>query len=208
MATVPAQTGSPAASPPAPPLAPAKRRLLHRPEKPIRTAIYLTLLLGCTVLFIYPFLWMVSASLKPRPYVFDNKLVPTHWQPANYKYVFTGTPDQPGAVPFAHWMWNSFYIATLAALTVTITSALVAFGFAYFRFPLRNFLFALVLGSLMLPTAVTLVPTFLIFNHLHLVGTQYPLWTRNLFGSAIYIFLMRQFFLGIPRSLFEAARID
>ena len=209
MATTPVQPGAPVALPPSvAPAVPERRRRLGWPKNPIRTTIYLSLLLACTALFVYPFLWMVSASLKPRPYVFDNKVIPTHWQPANYEYVFKGTPDQPGAVPFAHWVWNSFYIATLAALTVTVSSALVAWGFAYFRFPLRNLLFGLVLGSMMLPTAVTMVPVFLVWNHLHLVGTQYPLWMNNLFGSAFYIFLIRQFFLGIPRSLFEAARID
>jgi multiple sugar transport system permease protein len=96
----------------------------------------------------------------------------------------------------------------LAAGTVTISSALVAFAFAYFRFPLRNLLFGCVLGTMMLPGAVTMIPVYLIWNKIHLTGTQYPLWMMNLFGSAFYIFLLRQFFLGIPRELFEAARMD
>ena len=100
---------------------------------------------------------------------------------------------------------------------MTISSALVAFGFAYFRFPLRNFLFGCVLATMMLPGVVTLVPTYLLWNKLHFTGpgtflflskNQYPLWAPNLFGSAFYIFLLRQFFLGIPRELFEASRMD
>jgi multiple sugar transport system permease protein len=96
----------------------------------------------------------------------------------------------------------------LAAVTVTFSSALVAFAFAYFRFPGRNFLFACVLGTMMLPGAVTLIPVYLIWNHVHLADSQFPLWMGNLFGSAFYIFLQRQFFLGVPRELFEASRID
>jgi len=209
MTSTPVTTGTPQpALPPAPIVAPEAGRPWWRPEKPLRTAVYLLLLGGCTVLFVYPFLWAVSASLKPRPEVFDNKLIPRHWHPVNYVDIFRGVPGTTYVAPFAHWFLNSAYIAVAGAAAVTASSALVAFAFAYFRFPLRNALFALVLASMMLPAAVTMIPVFLIWNHLHLVGTQYPLWMSNLFGSAIYIFLMRQFFLGIPRELFEAARID
>ena len=84
----------------------------------------------------------------------------------------------------------------------------MAFGFAYFKFPGRKLLFGLVLATMMLPGAVTLVPQYLIWKQLGLVGTNVPLWGMNLFGSAFYIFLQRQFFLGLPRELFEAARMD
>jgi multiple sugar transport system permease protein len=103
---------------------------------------------------------------------------------------------------------NSLVIGMMAALTVTLSSAFVAFGFAYFRFPGRNVLFGLVLATMMLPTAVTMIPNYLVWNWLGLTNTQVPLWAHNLFGSAFYIFLLRQFFLGLPRELFEAARVD
>jgi multiple sugar transport system permease protein len=203
-----APAGAPVAIPPVPPIAEAAARPWWRPEKPIRTAIYLLLLMVCTVMFVYPFLWMISASLKPREEVFDNALIPHHWRFSNYLDVFRGVPDISSSPPIANWFWNSGYIAVLAATTVTISSALVAFAFAYFRFPLRNLLFGLVLASMMLPGAVTMIPTYLIWNKVHLTGTQYPLWLNNVFGAPFYIFLMRQFFLGIPRELFEAARVD
>jgi len=158
-------------------------------------------LLGLSVLFIYPFVWAISASLKPREHVFDNRLIPEVWQPSNYTEVWD-------IAPVLTWFLNSVYIGVLAAATVTISSAIVAFGFAYFRFPGRNALFGLVLATMMLPAAVTMIPVYLIWNELGLVNTQYPLWVMNLFGSAFYIFLLRQFFLGIPRELFEAARMD
>jgi multiple sugar transport system permease protein len=178
---------------------PPRRRF--RVEHPVQTAIFLVLLIGASLLFLYPFAWTVSASLKPREYVFDNSLIPWHFQPSNYRDVWN-------AVPMVHWLFNSMWIACAAALTVTFSSALTAFSFAYFRFPGRNFLFGCVLATMMLPYAATMIPTYLIWNHLHLTGTQYPLWATNLFGSAFYIFLQRQFFLGIPRDVFEAARID
>jgi multiple sugar transport system permease protein len=208
VATPATPAGAPVALPPAPPIVVEANRPWWRPERPIRTAIYLIVLGGCTVLFLYPFLWMISASLKPRPDVFDNALIPHRWHFSNYLDVFRGVPDLAEAPPIGHWFLNSAYISLLAAVTVTISSGLVAFAFAYFRFPLRNFLFALVLGSMMLPGAVTMIPTYLIWNKINLTGTQYPLWMQNLFGAPFYIFLMRQFFLGIPREMFEAARVD
>jgi multiple sugar transport system permease protein len=206
--TAPAQSGPVPAIPPAPPLVPERRRRWLPEGNPLKNAIYILLLLGCTVIFVYPFLWAVSASLKPREEVFDNKLIPEHWQFSNYLDVFRGTPEVGYVAPFGRWFWNSMYIGVLAAVTVTVSSALVAFAFAYFRFPLRNFLFACVLATMMLPGAVTMIPVYLIWNHFNLTGTQYPLWAQNLFGSAFYIFLLRQFFLGIPRELFEASRMD
>jgi multiple sugar transport system permease protein len=111
-------------------------------------------------------------------------------------------------LPLLSWVGNSLLIAVLAAGFVTLSSSVVAFGFAYFKFPGRNILFGIVLATMMLPGAVTLVPQFLIWNSIDLVGTNVPLWGMNLFGSAFYIFLQRQFFLGLPREIFEAARMD
>jgi multiple sugar transport system permease protein len=193
----------------------------------VKTAFFIVLLTFISILAVYPFIWLVSASLKPQGDVFDNKLIPERWQ-----WNYTGDPTPvPGDeklfdlpdTPVLHWVWNSVWIGLLAAVIVAFSSAIVAFAFAYFRFPGRNFLFALILATMMLPGAVTMIPVYLIWNELTVmtgetgrlaflpdigVNTQYPLWVPNLFGSAFYIFLLRQFFLGIPRDLFEAARID
>jgi multiple sugar transport system permease protein len=218
--TTPIQSsGAPGtALPPVAPAVPEPRRRRWRPSgNPFAQAFYFLILAICTVLFVYPFIWAVSASLKPREEVFDNKLIPRHFHPSNYLDVFRGLSDTIYKAPFATWFWNSMWIGFLAAFAVTISSALVAFGFAYFRFPLRNFFFGCVLATMMLPGVVTLIPTYLIWNKLHFTGpgtflflsrNQYPLWATNLFGSAFYIFLLRQFFLGIPRELFEASRMD
>ncbi|WP_328898610.1 MULTISPECIES: carbohydrate ABC transporter permease [unclassified Streptomyces] len=169
--------------------------------RPVRRALRTASLLVAAGVFLYPFLWLISASLKPSTDVFDNALIPHVWQVGNYAEIWR-------AVPLLQWVGNSIAVTLAAAVTVTVSSALVAFGFAYFRFPGRDALFALVVGTMMLPAVVTMVPQYLIWNWLHLASSQVPLWAPNLFGSAFYIFLLRQFFLGLPRELFEAARID
>jgi multiple sugar transport system permease protein len=187
----------------------------------ISRGLFVLLLTGLSILFIYPFVWLISASFKPSGDVFDNALIPHHWS-----WNFTG-PNLPephaqylfNVAPVAHWIVNSIWISFLGAGLVTLSSAMVAFAFAYFRFPLRGVLFGILLGTMMLPGEVTMIPVYLLWNHIgnftttHIhyrigTGTQYPLWVPNMFGSAFYIFLQRQFFLGIPRDYFEAARMD
>jgi multiple sugar transport system permease protein len=158
-------------------------------------------LVAASVLFLYPFVWLLSASLKPRSQVFDNALVPNEFAWNTFVKIWD-------AAPVLTWFVNSVVVTLAAAVAVTISSSLVAFGFAYFRFPGRNVLFGFVLATMMLPTAVTMIPVYMIWNSVGLATTQVPLWAANLFGSAFYIFLLRQFFLGLPRDMFEAARID
>ncbi|MEV6908371.1 carbohydrate ABC transporter permease [Amycolatopsis sp. NPDC051071] len=158
-------------------------------------------LVATAVLFVYPFAWLLSASVKPGDQVFDNALFPQQMVLGNYAEIWR-------AAPVAAWLVNSVAVSLAAALAATVASSVVSFGFAYFRFPGRNALFGLVLATMMLPGAVTMIPVYLIWNEAGLASTQVPLWAGNLFGSAFYIFLLRQFFLGLPRELFEAARID
>src|SRR3990170_3955152 len=153
-------------------------------------AAFLALLLFFTILCIYPFIWLVSASLKPGAEVLNGELIPDPIMWENYSRLFELTQ-------MGKWSVNSVYVSLLAA-----------FAFAYFRFPYRNAAFAVVLASMMLPGAVTMIPTFLIWNALGYVNTLEPLWAANLFASPFYIFLLRQFFLGLPRELFDAARVD
>lgn len=173
-----------------------------RPPRNLVVRLITWALLGLTtVLFIYPFVWLVSASFKPRGEVFDNKLIPDTFTFDNYIKVWH-------EAPMALWLVNSIWVTVLAAVTVTFSSAMVAWGFSYFRFRGRGALFGVVLATMMLPGAVTMIPVFLIWNSLGMVGTLTPLWAGNLFGSAFYIFLLRQFFLGLPRDLFDAAKVD
>ena len=180
----------------------------------ITQGLFLLLLAGLAVLFLYPFVWLLGAAFKPKEESLSfSSTFPDHWH-----WNFTGPKhDIPypqylfNVAPVARWFINSFWISGLGALAVTLSSAAVAFAFAYFRFPLRNVLFGILLATMMLPGEVTMIPVYLLWNHVgkfteahawlpHIgTGTQYPLWMPNLFGSAFYIFLQRQFFLGIPR---------
>jgi multiple sugar transport system permease protein len=152
-----------------------------RPDPPRTLAarvgrwIVLALLVGFSLLFMYPFVWLISASLKPREDVFDNKLIPDVLTFENYLTVWQDAP-------LLLWLGNTVLVTVLAALAVTITSSMVAWAFAYYRFPGRNVLFGLVLASMMLPGAVTMIPVFLIWDSLGQVDTLTPLWAGNLFG--------------------------
>jgi len=179
-----------------------RRQRHRRPPRTLVARILLTIpLIGFALLFLYPFAWLLAASLKPRGEVFDNALFPRTLVPENYVEVWN-------QLPLMSWMWNSIAIALLAATAVAVSSSIVAFGFAYFRFPGRGLLFGLVLATMMLPGAVTMIPIYLIWKQTGMLGTWVPLWGMNLFGSAFYIFLQRQFYLGLPKELFEAARLD
>ncbi len=181
------------------------RRPVREPSRQGRSSalrwFLYALLTAITLIFIYPFVWLVSASFKPRGEVFDNKLIPETFTFDNYLAVWQ-------EAPMALWLLNTALVTLLATVAVTISSSLVAWGFSYFRFRGRNVLFGVVLATMMLPGAVTMIPVYLIWDSLGQVGTLTPLWAGNLFGSAFYIFLLRQFFLGLPRDVFEAAKLD
>jgi multiple sugar transport system permease protein len=180
---------------------PSPRRARERSRSRVATTLRWVALVFFTLAFMYPFAWLLAATLKPRGEVFDNRLWPKTFTPENYALVWE-------KLPLLDWITNSIFIALASATLVTLSSSLVAYGFAMFRFPFRKALFALVLGTMMLPGAVTLIPTYLIWQKLGFLGTTVPLWGTALFGSAFYIFLQRQFFLGLPREIFEAARMD
>jgi multiple sugar transport system permease protein len=183
------------------PKAPSQKRRWRGPQTTLGKILLGVVAVAFALLFMYPFAWLISASFKPRGEVFDNKLIPETFVPQNYVEVWN-------QLPLTNWMFNSIAIALLAATAVAVSSSIVAFGFAYFRFPGRGMLFGLVLATMMLPGAVTMIPIYLIWKETGLLGTWVPLWGMNLFGSAFYIFLQRQFFLGLPKELFEAARLD
>jgi multiple sugar transport system permease protein len=197
------EAAPPRALEPTPPFVAAEPRRPSRrsARTKLGRAAVLLLLSVITLAFVYPFFWLLSASFKPRSDVFDNRLIPKTFTFDNYIAVWQ-------EAPMALWLLNTVIVTVLATLTVTVSSALVAWGFAYFRFRGRDLLFGLVLATMMIPGAVTMIPTYLIWDSVGMTGTLVPLWAGNIFGSAFYIFLLRQFFLGLPRDLFEAAKLD
>jgi multiple sugar transport system permease protein len=116
------------------------------------------------------------------------------------------TPTGPGGI--ATWLLNSSTIAVLSTIGAVLSCVLVAYGFARFRFPGRDILFLVLIGSVLVPYQVTLIPQFILYKALGLTSSFLPLILPNFFGNALFIFLLRQFFLALPRDLDEAAMVD
>src|SRR4051812_14176104 len=155
------------------------------------------------LLFALPFLWMVSTSLKGERQVFS---IPVQWlpRPAHWE----NYPIALAAFPFWRYLGNTLLLCASTVAGSLISSAPPAYAFARIPFRGREGLFILMLCTIMLPAQATMLPVFLLFRWLHWIGTFRPLWVPSFFGSAFYIFLLRQFFRTIPRELSDAARID
>ncbi len=174
-----------------------------RGQKTITNTIYFIIAaLGSAVVMI-PFLWMLSTAFKKPE---DIYLDPPKWIPIPPQ--FRNFSDALTLVPFATYAKNSFIIVTLVVLGTLLSCSFSAYGFARLRAPGRNLIFMILLATLMLPSAVTLVPTYLLFNELGWINTFLPLVVPSFFGNSFFIFLLRQFYLTIPRELEEAATID
>ena len=164
---------------------------------------YIIVTVGAIV-FMIPFVWMLSSSLKPLDQIFVE---PPVWIP--YPVQWHNYVDAWNALPFSRFLANTLFITILIMLGNIVTSAVVGYGFARYRFPGRDVLFIVLLSTMMLPYVVTLIPTFLIWRNLLLINTYDPLVIGSLFGGGpFFIFLMRQFMLTLPVEMEEAARID
>jgi multiple sugar transport system permease protein len=153
--------------------------------------------------FFIPWLFIVSASLK----TFDKVLaLPVQWIPNPVRLM--NYVDAVTKIPFLLYLGNTMFIAILNVLGTILSSALVAYSFSRIRWPGRNVVFYLILATMMLPSSVTMIPLFIIFTKIKWINTFYPLVIPPFFGNPFYIFLLRQFFAGIPSELSDAARID
>ena len=151
-----------------------------------------------------PLVWLLSTSLKTGGQTF---LMPPQWIPK--PFVWSNYAEAFRAVAFHEYFWNTARIVIFATTGTLLTASLAAFAFARLRFPLREPLFLLVLSTIMLPSIVTLIPTFIVFRTLGWIDTFLPLIVPLWFGGGAFnIFLFRQFFMTIPLELDEAARID
>ncbi|HEY65694.1 MAG TPA: carbohydrate ABC transporter permease [Caldilineae bacterium] len=179
-----------------------------RTSRRVRTLIvqvvaYITVTAGAIVLMI-PFAWMLSSSLKAPDRIFVE---PPEWIPK--PIMWRNYIDAWNALPFNRFLLNTLFVTVLGMGGGILSSALVAYGFARFRFPGRDFLFIVLLSTMMLPYVVTLIPTFIIWRNLRLINTYDPLVLGALFGGGpFFIFLIRQFMFTIPMEIEEAARID
>ncbi|WP_306985609.1 carbohydrate ABC transporter permease [Alkalicoccobacillus murimartini] len=178
----------------------------HKSYKKSRTIdrimIY-ALLIGFSILFILPFIWLVSTSLKTesQAITYPPSILPSPFDWGNYKEVFE-------LVPFLRFYMNTIIVTGFTVLGTIVSSSIVGYAFARIKGRGRNFWFVILLSTMMLPPQVTMIPVYLIFSNLGWVNTFLPLIIPAFFGNAFFIFLLRQFFKAIPKELEESAIID
>lgn len=166
-------------------------------------AVRYGVLLALSLLFLAPFLFLLTTSLKAPEKIFTATM---EWIPR--PVVWSNYPEAISRFPFWRYVGNTLFICALTVLGTVSSSALAAYAFARLRFKAREPLFFLMLTTIMLPAQVTLLPTFLLFRALGWSGSWLPLIVPTFFGNPFSIFLLRQFFLTIPQELSDAARLD
>ena len=160
-------------------------------------------MIALSILFLLPLYWMIASSLKSNEELaqYPPTLIPQSWEFGNYV-------DAVTAMPFMTFFTNSAIITISVVVLSVISNFIVAYGFACIDWPGRDTVFYLVIGTLFLPFPVTLIPMFDMWARLGLVNTLFPLIIPAMFGSAFYIFLLRQFLKQIPQDMLNAARVD
>ena len=171
-------------------------------KKVWRIFIYTILIAGAAIA-LFPFVWLVRSSFMEMSQIF---VIPPEWIPR--PFVWENYPEALTVVPFGLYFLNTLKIIVGVICGTLLTSSLGAFSFSRLRWRWRDVIFGLLLTTMMLPYAVTLIPTFILWSRLNLVNTFVPLILPAWFGSPFYIFLLRQFFMSIPFELDEAAYVD
>lgn len=168
----------------------------------VTTQLIVTVALA--VLWAMPVVLMISTSLKTQMQLqTPTQLIPNPIAWGNYWAVFIER------FPFGRYLANSMFVTTATVIGDVFSSAFIAYGFAKLRFPGRRFLFILMISTMMFPFAVRMIPLFLLFKQFGWINTYYPLIVPSYFGThAFFVFLLHQFFRGIPDQLIEAARVD
>ncbi|GAB7192700.1 carbohydrate ABC transporter permease [Kineococcus sp. NUM-3379] len=172
----------------------------------LRSVLVHLVSLAILAVVLYPLLWMVMSSLKPTNQIIGNaSLLPTDASLDNYRRALAGI----GGISSWTFAWNSLFLAILSVIGTVLSSAVTAYAFARIDFVGRKLWFALMIGTLLLPFHVLIIPQYIVFNKLGLINTFVPLLIgKFLAAEAFFIFLMVQFMKNLPRELDEAARID
>lgn len=167
-----------------------------------KTVLYATLIL-LSALFIAPFYWTFMTAVKSTAelYRFPPVLWPSEWHWENFAAAWSKQP-------FGTYLSNSLIVVVLSTIGQLLSSSLVAFGFARFRFPGRDALFVLLLATMMIPWDVKMIPLYMEFNMLGWINTLKPLIVPAYFADAFFVFLLRQYIMTIPMEIDEAARMD
>lgn len=175
-----------------------------------RLLVYTTLV-AITIAFLMPLVWMVATSLKSQA---EASRATFSLLPDEPSKIFQNARDNYSAVwndpvvRFPLYLRNTLIIAGLSVIGMTLSSAIVAYGFARLEWRGKKAMFALVLATMMIPFPVVMGPMFLLFSWLGWIGSLKPLWVPAFFANGFNVFMLRQFFMGIPKDLDEAARID
>lgn len=169
----------------------------------VRPGVVYVILAVISAGFLLPLVWMISVSLQDVGGVFAQ---PFSWIPSQPRW--ENYADVVTLVPFGRYFMNTIFVTGLVLIGTLLSCSLVAYGFSRIRFRGRNVLFAICLSTMMLPGQVTMIPLYVMFSRIGWVDTLWPLIVPAFFGSPFYIFLLRQFFLSIPREYDEAARLD
>ncbi len=176
---------------------------MHRQSRLARILLFVILGLAA-VAFLAPFGWMLSTSLKPLN---ETMSLPPRWLPSHVQW--HNYPDAIQAMGyFWRYTWNTLFLCLLTVTGTVISSALAAYGFSRIDWPGRDKVFILLLATMMIPFPVIMVPVYTLFKSLGWIGSTKPLWVPYFFASAFNVFLLRQFFMTLPRDMSEAARID
>jgi multiple sugar transport system permease protein len=195
---------SPVISDPAPltPKRPSRRRRTLRKLR--ASAAKHIVLIALSAVFALPLAWMILTSFKSAAQALAQPVV---WWP--HPFLAGNYPQLFSALPFFRFFWNTFLYAGITIVGVCISSSLVAYGFSRLRWPGRDAVFYVMLMTLILPFVCTLIPLFILYKHVNWIGSYLPLEVPTFFGSSVFsTFLLRQFFMTIPQSLSDAARID
>jgi multiple sugar transport system permease protein len=178
-------------------------------RKPYLLLTYAILVMG-SIMMIMPLVWLVRSSLMDNSQIF---IFPPQWIPNPIQW--SNYPEALTSVPFGKYFLNTALIEVCVLAGVLLTSVITAHSLARLRWPGRNVVFAIILGSMMLPSAVTIIPLFVFWRELGALDSLIPLIVPAWFGSGAYIgqgafqiFLLRQFFMTIPKELDEAAYMD
>lgn len=156
------------------------------------------------VAFLAPFASMLSTSLKPLN---ETMALPPRWLPSHVQW-----QNYPNAIHamgyFWRYTWNTLFLCLMTVIGTVISSALAAYGFSRIEWRGRDKVFLVLLATMMIPFPVIMVPVYTLFKSLGWIGTTRPLWVPSFFASGFNVFLLRQFFLTLPKDMSEAARID
>jgi multiple sugar transport system permease protein len=178
--------------------------LSRKNRGPVATILIYALLLGAGLAFLAPFVWMVSTSLKPLN---ETMSLPPRWMPSVFQW-----RNYPDAIHAMGYFWryvgNTLFVCVMTVIGTVASSSLAAYGFSRIDWKGRDKLFLVLLSTMMIPFPVIMVPIFGLFKELGWIGTFRPLWVPAFFAGAFNVFLLRQFFLSLPRDISDAARMD